>query len=64
MPGTKERKPSKEKFEAYVALQKKGTYNMLHPQVRVECDLTINEHIYICKHYRELCEEYNVKGLE
>lgn len=63
MSGTKLKKPSKEKFEDYVRLQQEGTYNMLAPEVRIICNLTINEHIYICKHYQELCEEYNVKGL-
>lgn len=63
MSGTKSKKPSKEKFEDYVRLQQEGTYNMLAPEVRTICNLTMGEHIYICKHYAELAEEYGVKGV-
>lgn len=63
MSGTKPKKPSKEQFEAYVRLQREGTYNMLAPEVRYICNLTMGEHIYICKYYAELGVEYGIKGV-
>ena len=56
---------SKEKFVAYLKVQKSGLTNMFDvPQVRVlakeicDVELTKEEHIYIIGHYRELKKEY------
>ena len=62
MSGTKECKPSEEKFEAYVNLQNEGICNMLSPEVREICNLTMGEHIYICNHYASLAVEYETEG--
>lgn len=61
MSGTKSKKPSWEKIEAYIKLQENGSINMVSPEVRDICNLTMGEHIYMCKHYAELAEEYYKK---
>lgn len=63
MSRTKPKKPSWKKIEAYMKLQQTGSINMISPEVRDICNLTMGEHIYICKHYAELAEEYSVKGV-
>ena len=61
MSGTKPKKPSWKKIEAYMKLQQTGSINMISPEVRDICNLTMGEHIYICKHYAELAEVYYKK---
>lgn len=51
-------KPSKEAFNRYIEVQKRGVCNMLSQQVCVLAQISKPEHIYIIGHYSELAKEY------
>ncbi len=54
---------SKEKFEAYLAVQQSGYYNMLDPRARAlasemnDLEISKSDWVYMIKNYEKLKEE-------